>query len=349
MGVSSTTNTEIYSGDGSTVSFSFPFYFFAQLDLYVYIYDTLLGGITTKTLGGGSTQFTISGTANAQGLYPSGANVVFGTAPLSTDVVVISRYPVEKQTFALLQNGVLPSVAIVQELDYLTLLIQSLQDQVNRCIQLPAGFGATFSVNLPSGMALAANENSTLIIDPTGSFLTFGPTATAVAGAQAAATAAAASATAAASSATTAAAAAASASTSATNAATSATAAAASATAAAASAASIILVTGSWASPTLIAAGAQIPATAGAKRELMYVQGNGAAITTGTPFIAAGTVDGAELTLIGTDNTKTVTTADGNGTGTKQNGGVTLPAYGSITYRFNLANSVWIETGRNGI
>jgi hypothetical protein len=155
MGVSSTTNTEIYSGDGSTTSFAFPFYFFETTDLYVYIYDTVAGGITPQVLG---TNFTISGTPNNQGLYPNGANVVFGTAPVNTVKVVISRFPLEVQDYALLQNGLISATALVQEFDYLTLLIQSLQDQINRCVQLPPGFAPPFNPQLPSTAALSPSE-----------------------------------------------------------------------------------------------------------------------------------------------------------------------------------------------
>lgn len=225
MGVSSTTNTEIYAGDGVTVSFSFPFYFFSTTDLFVYIYDNIAGTITEQTLG---TNYTVSGTANAQGLYPNGANVVFGSAPASTVSVVISRFPLEEQNFNILQNGTIPSIALIQQLDYLTLLVQSLQDQVNRCVQLPAGFAPTFNPNLPP-LPVA---DTILQVNDTNDGLLWGASAGDIADAAAFAAAASASATAAAGSATTAAG-------SATTAAGSATSAAASAVAAAASAASI--------------------------------------------------------------------------------------------------------------
>lgn len=147
MGVSSTTNTVVYSGDGMSLSFSFPYYFFFQADMFVYIYDTVALTIAQKVLG---TDYTISGTPNAQGLYPSGANMVFGVAPSATEKVVISRFPVDIQNYALLQNGLISSTAIVQQFDYLTLLVQSLQDQLNRCLKLPAGFAPTFDPDLPA-------------------------------------------------------------------------------------------------------------------------------------------------------------------------------------------------------
>lgn len=151
MGVSSLINRVPYVGDGSTTSFSFPEYFFSTTDLLVYQYDTVLGGTTLLDLG---VDYTVSGTPNAQGLYPSGASVVCTVAPATTDILIIIRAPPEEQNYALQQNGNISSTALVQQMDYLTLLIQRLEDQVSRCIQLPDGTGSTFSNQLPTNAPL---------------------------------------------------------------------------------------------------------------------------------------------------------------------------------------------------
>lgn len=152
MAVSSLPNRKVYSGDGSSTSFSFPYYFFAQTDMNVLKYDTILGGVTVGVLG---TDYTISGTANLQGLYQNGANVVMTVAPLTTDVLVIYRDPPRLQNYALLENGAISSTAIVQQFDYLTLLIQRLEDQISRALILPDGVGPSFSTVLPSNIALS--------------------------------------------------------------------------------------------------------------------------------------------------------------------------------------------------
>lgn len=169
MGVSSTTNRLTYSGDGSTTSFSFPYYFFYQTDLLVYLYDTILGGTVLQTL---NSTYTISGTPNAQGLYPSGASVVFGSAPANTSVIVIIRSPSAIQNYALLQNGAISSTAIVQQFDYLTLLIQRMQDQINRSVIVPDGVGAAFTNGLPT--TLAQNPGAGLLVNNTGNGFSFG-------------------------------------------------------------------------------------------------------------------------------------------------------------------------------
>lgn len=154
MSLSSTTNRVAYLGDGSSASFSFPYYFFTQADLNVYLYRTITGAVETQVL---NTNYTISGTTNDQGLYPSGANVVMGSAILSSVYIVITRDPDLKQNFILQQNAVIPSAALTQQLDYLTLLLQRQQDENSRSVILPDGFGATFDPTLPSNITLAPN------------------------------------------------------------------------------------------------------------------------------------------------------------------------------------------------
>lgn len=155
MGVSSTTNRLAYAGDNTTVTFSFPYYFFSTTDILVFVYNTLTGVITQKNLGSG---FTISGTPNYQGLYSSGANVVMTVAPTDKEYLVIVRNPPETQTFSVLENGILSSTAIVQQMDYLTLLIQRLEDQVTRCLKIPDGLAASIDMTLPDNSALLPNS-----------------------------------------------------------------------------------------------------------------------------------------------------------------------------------------------
>ena len=152
MGVASTTNRLAYAGNGSTTSFSFPYYVFATTDLLVFVYDTITGAVTQKNLGA---DFTVTGTANYQGLYPSGVNVVMGVAPSTTEYLVVARNPPQVQNFSILENGIISSTALVQQMDYLTLLIQRLEDQVSRAMVIPDGMAASFSQSLPSNVALS--------------------------------------------------------------------------------------------------------------------------------------------------------------------------------------------------
>lgn len=174
MGVSSTTNRIAYAGNGSTQAFSFPYYIFKTTDLNLYVYDTLAGGVTTYTLGSG---FTVAGTANSQGIYPTGVVATFSSyMPLSTDIVVLLRNPPDTQTFSILENGIIPSATLIQQFDYLTLLIQRLQDLASRSMTMADGQGSTFNPVLPANMTLAPLMFLQINAAGTGFQLASGPT-----------------------------------------------------------------------------------------------------------------------------------------------------------------------------
>lgn len=170
MGVSSTANRAAYAGNGTTTAFAFPYYFFALTDLKVYAYDSLTGSTSLLVL---NTGYTISGTPNSLGLYVNGANVVFSPAPATGTSIVIVRDPPEIQNYSLLQNGLISSTALVQQLDYLTLLIQRLEDQVNRAVTLSDGMPGSFSGSLPATASLL--PNSYVQINSTGTGFTLSP------------------------------------------------------------------------------------------------------------------------------------------------------------------------------
>lgn len=157
MGLSSVTNRVAYQGNGSSTVFAFPYYFFSPADLQVYLFDVNSSVVYPQTL---NTNYTISGAVNQQGVYPSGGNVVMGSSfPSNLDLVIV-RSPALSQTFALAQNGPINSLALVQQLDYLTALTQRMQDQISRCLILPDGLGpingSSFSTQLPSNISLPA-------------------------------------------------------------------------------------------------------------------------------------------------------------------------------------------------
>lgn len=169
MSVSSTTNRVSLVGNGSTVVFAYPYYFFNQADLVVNIYDTLAGSSILQVL---NTNYTVSGTPNASGLYVNGANILMSSSVVSTSYVVIDRNPSQVQNFNLAQNGQISSTALNQQFDYLTLIIQHLEDKVNRCIGLPEGDGSGFRTLLPVGAAV--NPNAAILVDNAGKGLAFG-------------------------------------------------------------------------------------------------------------------------------------------------------------------------------
>lgn len=175
MGLSSTVNREVFTGDGSSVVFAFPYYFFSQSDLQVYLYNIASSSIQAQVL---NTNYTIGGSATSQGTYPGGGSVIMNSSFTSAFQLIITRSPLPINNFTLSQNGPINALAITQQFDYLTALVQRLQDEVSRCIQLPDGLGVQnatqFSSILPSSVNTAALAGSPLLLNGSSNGWAFG-------------------------------------------------------------------------------------------------------------------------------------------------------------------------------
>lgn len=185
MGVSSTTNRQApYIGDGSSTVFPYPFYFFTPADLAVYLYDTGSSVVFPQAL---NTNYTVSGNVNSQGVFPSGGSVVMNSAFPSNLQLIITRSPAQKQNYVLNQNGQINSLALVQQFDYLTTLVQRLQDEVSRAVQLPDGLGilnnTQFNQVLPQGILLPSLGGAPLVLNSGATGWAFGTVATNASGA----------------------------------------------------------------------------------------------------------------------------------------------------------------------
>lgn len=103
------------------------------------------------------------------------------------------------------------------------------------------------------------------------------------------------------------------------------------------------IISGSRASPTNITAGGGITFS-GQQRELAFVQGSGGhVIVTANPQISAGTAVGQELTVMGRNDSQTLTLS--NGTGLELNGEAVLGASDSLLLVWD--GTVWVELSRN--
>ncbi len=139
MTVNNPSNVNIISGDGLTTVFGFTF----QLpvgstgsDIYAYVIDNL-GNVTRLT-----SNYTLNISA-FQLTYP----VTGGIAPLAVGVNALpvgwtlAIYRIESLTQALnlVTQGPFPAAGLMAALDYLTFILQQLQEQINRCITFPIG------------------------------------------------------------------------------------------------------------------------------------------------------------------------------------------------------------------
>ncbi len=107
------------------------------------------------------------------------------------------------------------------------------------------------------------------------------------------------------------------------------------------------VVSGSTASPNLIAAAGVVPIDTAALTQSVYIAGNGAARTAGGVYIQAGTIEGQRLVLIGTHATNTVTIPDGDGTGTEGNGDMVHGLRSITEWYWDTAR--WVLMNWNGL
>jgi len=130
MTISSTTTKNSYSGNGSTTTFAYGFYIPASTDIQV-IVRSATGTETVKAEGTGSTNYAITNVGNA-----SGGNIVFVTAPVSGETVVLRRNTAKTQATDYVANDPFPAETHESALDKITIIGQDLQEQVDRSLKL---------------------------------------------------------------------------------------------------------------------------------------------------------------------------------------------------------------------
>lgn len=143
MTIATTINRVSYAGNGSTTVFSFPYYFLQNADLVVVKRNNTTGVETTQTI---TTNYTITGAG-----LPAGGSVTMLSAPASGETLIIYRDPAKVQDLDLVENDPMPAEEIEERFDKLTMIVQRLQDQLDRSIRLTDGYSGTFSnLRLPS-------------------------------------------------------------------------------------------------------------------------------------------------------------------------------------------------------
>lgn len=175
MAISSVTNRVQYQGNGSSAVFNFPYEFHAQSDLAAFVYNssaTTPSIIAAQVL---NSHYSISGTANASGIYPSGANLIFNSSPSLQAVVIIFRSSAVTSDFIQPQFGPVVSTAINNVLNKRTIVEQRLQEQVTRAMRLHDGYAPTFDPTLPTNIGILGS--STIMVNGAGTGFAMGPTA----------------------------------------------------------------------------------------------------------------------------------------------------------------------------
>lgn len=321
------TKTLTSLGDGSTVDFTIGFSFQSSDDVHVYLQDESSSPFvaTEVDAGPGADQFTVTGT-------DPGTTVHMGTAPSSTQRLLIKRIMAFTQSVDYVETDAFPAESHEQAMDKQVLLLQQVNEGLSRALKFSdtSSFTDVEISDPDAGKVLVWNDDATAVIS--------GPDVSDLDNLTEAAAAAEASAAQAADDAAT----------SATNAA----AAVASATSAAASAAAAqnagLTVIGSYGGAVAVN-GTDGIVPANYRRQMMYVVGASAAIdlTSLNPQIGPGYQDGDQLALVGTNNINTIKLSSGNGI--YINSDVTLSDKTVMKLIWLDGAALWIEDTRNDL
>ncbi len=172
MAIETTTQVQDYTGDGTKKGpFGFKFKIFNDIDIQVY------EGGALRTLG---THYTVE--LVNEGV--NGGNVNFITAPTNNTAIRIIRKIQFKQSTAFPIEGASPSQATENALDRNVMMVQQLQEELDRSVKISVASTSTASLTLPEPVAnyiLRWNSTATALetIDPVSAALsaTLTPTA----------------------------------------------------------------------------------------------------------------------------------------------------------------------------
>lgn len=158
------TQTITAFGDGSTVNFTIGFTFQHNSDVYVFLQDRTSSPWTTTQIiqGSGSAKFTISG-------GDPGTTVVMGTAPTSTQKLIIQRTMAFTQTVNYVETDAFPAEDHEAQMDKNILLLQ----QINQAVDQKLGLSPTSTFATPT--LPDPSSDQFLIYDHAGTGLTLAP------------------------------------------------------------------------------------------------------------------------------------------------------------------------------
>ncbi len=145
MTLSSTVNRVSYAGNASTTAFAFSYLTLADDDLKVILVVDSTGVETTQTI---TTHYTVAGSGSAS------VTVNMVTAPATGETLVIIRQEQLTQGLDLVENDPFPSALVEQQFDSTTMMVQQLNDEIQRSVHLSDGDTTGVDPTLPTPVAL---------------------------------------------------------------------------------------------------------------------------------------------------------------------------------------------------
>jgi hypothetical protein len=135
MSITSTTNKQVYDGDGGTVAFAWNHPLRAEADIEVIEYTETTGAEAVKVL---TTDYTV---AIADDL--ASATVTMNSAPASTVKLILNRKVPYTNNLQFRNHDGLLAENVAEAIDRLEMECQRLQEQVDRCLKVQIGEDST--------------------------------------------------------------------------------------------------------------------------------------------------------------------------------------------------------------
>lgn len=132
MAVSDTPRIKVYTGNGSQLVFPYDFKILLNTDLKVTLYTIADGTEDVLDIG---TDYTVSGV----GVLTGGDVTLLITAPTSAKKIIIESIVPNDQSLDLQESSSFPAENVETALDKAAMRDQQLQDQIDRCVSVPAG------------------------------------------------------------------------------------------------------------------------------------------------------------------------------------------------------------------
>lgn len=185
MSISSTTNRNNYTGNGTTGTYSYTYKIFSQTDLLVTIRDTSDDSETTLTI---STDYTVTGVGGTSGgtivLVSGGQDWIDGSGYLDTGYEIsIRRVRPLTQTADIRNQGDFYPEVHEDVFDKLTMVDQQQQDELDRSLKLSESIDPDdFDPSIPA--EIVGQNGVTIVTNAAGTALEVGPTTTEISNAQ---------------------------------------------------------------------------------------------------------------------------------------------------------------------
>ena len=150
MPVSTTHRKKYYTCNGATTVFAFDFPITDESDLVVQVRTNATGAVSTLTL---TTDYTVT---KASVTWDNGGNVTTVATYAAGKTLIVARSLTQSQSMDLEYGDNLDSESLEDSVDKLTMIVQELQEQIDRCIKMPLSDAEALDMEMPNSVDRAS-------------------------------------------------------------------------------------------------------------------------------------------------------------------------------------------------